>query len=126
MIGQDGVDVIGGTSARSVAVFTGQARLIRASIVLDSAHTAWYANGPERFHDGRRVFALERPLGDKDAVGAITSIFIDREGSVWLGTPYGGLYRLKPSLFSTISVPEGLLSGNVSPVYEDSRNVVAD
>ena len=32
----------------------------------------------------------------------------DREGSLWLGTDAGGLHRLKPALFTTYSVPEGV------------------
>jgi signal transduction histidine kinase/ligand-binding sensor domain-containing protein/CheY-like chemotaxis protein/AraC-like DNA-binding protein len=118
MHGQDGVDVAAETAARNVSHFTGEPRLIFPVIALDSAGTAWYANGPELIHDGRRVTALDGAPGDNNAAGAIVSVAIDREGSIWLGTRSAGLYRLKPSLFNTISVREGL-PGNVYPVYED-------
>ena len=89
-------------------------------MTLDSAGTAWFANGPELFHEGRRVLALEGSLGDNLAPGAILSVAIDREGSIWLGTRNSGLVRLKSSLFSVIGIREGLRSGNVYPVAEDS------
>jgi ligand-binding sensor domain-containing protein len=42
----------------------------------------------------------------------ITSIMQDKEGSIWLGTYYGGLNRLKRGKFTTMTEQEGLL-GNV-------------
>ena len=81
---------------------------------------AWYGNGPELFRDGKRIAVFDGAPGDHLAPGAIDALTIDREGSVWVGTRASGLHRLKPSLFNVISVPEGLGSGNVYPVYEDS------
>ena len=118
-ISRRAVDVVTGTFARRVTQFAGPGLAIAPTITLDSAGTAWYANGPELFHDGRRVAVFDGAPGDYLAPGAIGALAIDREGSIWVGTRATGLHRLKPSLFSVVSVPEGLRSGNVYPVYED-------
>jgi signal transduction histidine kinase/ligand-binding sensor domain-containing protein/CheY-like chemotaxis protein/AraC-like DNA-binding protein len=119
MLGHDGVDVATGAVARNVIRFAKGSLLLWSAITLDSTGTAWYANGPELFRDTSRVAALGGTPGDNLASAAILSVTIDREGSIWLGTRTAGLVRLKPSIFSVVSVREGLLSGNVYPVYED-------
>ena len=42
------------------------------------------------------------------AAASYQAALFDREGSLWLGTDAGGLHRLKPALFTTYSVPEGV------------------
>ena len=120
VISRFAVDVVMDTVARLVTRFAGPGFAITTTIALDSAGAAWYANGPELFHDGRRVAVFDGAPGDYLAPGAIDALTIDREGSIWIGTRASGLHRLKPSLFRVVSVPEGLRSGNVYPVYEDS------
>ncbi len=58
------------------------------------------------------------PDGPLDAV---TAIFEDREGSVWIGSA-SGLDRLRDGPFVTYSLPEGLPSNGSSPVFVDSQN----
>ena len=120
VIGQSTVDVAADTTARLVTRFVNPKGGISTAIVVDSAGAAWYGNGPELFRDGKRIAVFDGAPGDHLAPGAIDALTIDREGSVWVGTRAAGLHRLKPSLFNVISVPEGLGSGNVYPVYEDS------
>ena len=48
-----------------------------------------------------------------------SAALFDREGSLWLGTDAGGLHRLKPALFTTYSVPEGVGHPNVYATYVD-------
>jgi len=52
---------------------------------------------------------------------AITALFEDREGSLWIGTA-SGLERLRDSPFVTYSLPEGLPSDGSNPVFVDSEN----
>ena len=47
---------------------------------------------------------------------AITALFEDREGSLWIGSA-SGLERLRDSAFVTYSLPEGLPSDGSNPVY---------
>ncbi|HUD98945.1 MAG TPA: two-component regulator propeller domain-containing protein [Bryobacteraceae bacterium] len=52
---------------------------------------------------------------------AITALFEDREGSLWIGSA-NGLERLRDSAFVTYSLPEGLPTDGSNPVYVDSAN----
>jgi ligand-binding sensor domain-containing protein/signal transduction histidine kinase len=50
---------------------------------------------------------------------AVTAVFEDREGSIWIGSA-NGLERLHDSRFVTYSLPEGLPSDGSNPVFVDS------
>ena len=77
----------------------------------------WNVDGQDVLRDGRRVFTLaERRL--------VSSTLFDREGSLWLGTDAGGLHRLKPSLFTTYSLPEGVGHPNVYSTYVDRSGAI--
>ncbi len=52
---------------------------------------------------------------------AITALFEDREGSLWIGSA-SGLERLRDSAFVTYSLPEGLPSDGSNPVFVDSED----
>ena len=62
-------------------------------------------------------------LNEDDRVSheAITALFEDREGSLWIGSA-SGLERLRDSPFVTYSLPEGLPSDGSNPVFVDSTN----
>jgi signal transduction histidine kinase/ligand-binding sensor domain-containing protein/DNA-binding response OmpR family regulator len=115
-----GVDVAKDDVARNVTRFAVGPLPLSPSIAFDSLTLAWYANGPELFYNGARIANLGGRPGDNNAPDAVIAIAVDREGSVWIGTRSAGLFRLKSSLFTMVGVPEGILSGNVYPVYEDA------
>ncbi len=50
---------------------------------------------------------------------AITALFEDREGNLWIGRA-GGIERLRDSAFVTYSTPEGLPTDGSTPVLVDS------
>jgi ligand-binding sensor domain-containing protein/signal transduction histidine kinase len=54
-------------------------------------------------------------------VDAITAIFEDREGSLWVGSGHG-LQRLRDSAFLTYSLPEGLPADGGNVVYADLQD----
>jgi signal transduction histidine kinase/ligand-binding sensor domain-containing protein/CheY-like chemotaxis protein len=72
--------------------------------------TIWTVSGQDVLRDNRRVFTLPE---NRTASGAL----FDREGSLWLGTDAGGLHRLKPALFTTYSLAEGVGHPNVYATY---------
>ena len=109
-----GVYRIEGDSARLVA--GPPPGLIGKHLWADSA-TVWSVSGQEVLHDGRPVFTL----ADRRTVSAA---LFDREGSLWLGTDAGGLHRLKASLFTTYSVPEGVGHPNVYATYVDRSGAI--
>lgn len=71
---------------------------------------AWTVGDDKVFRDGRQIFTL--PPGR-----TIASEFVDREGSLWLGTDAAGLHRLKQALFTTYSVDEGVSYPNVYSTF---------
>lgn len=50
----------------------------------------------------------------------IKQALVDGEGNLWVATNRAGLHRLRPSLFATYGVDEGLPSENVYAVREDA------
>ncbi len=52
---------------------------------------------------------------------AVTAVFEDREGNLWVGSA-SGLMRLRDSTFVTYSLPEGVPADGSSPVFVDSEN----
>lgn len=49
----------------------------------------------------------------------MTSIYEDREGSLWVGTYSGGLSRFKDGRFTSFTTKDGLSHDVVSSIYED-------
>ena len=81
------------------------------------ADALWTVAGNDVLRDGRRVFTLPERR-------SISTALFDREGSLWLGTDAGGLHRLKPALFTTYSVPEGVGYPNVYSTYADRSGAI--
>lgn len=70
----------------------------------------WIAIGNRLYRERQLVF---------EAGSAINTFLHDVEGSLWIATQRSGLSRLKPSLFTVYSEPEGLVHKNVYSIYED-------
>jgi signal transduction histidine kinase/DNA-binding response OmpR family regulator/ligand-binding sensor domain-containing protein len=85
--------------------------------VLADSDVIWTIEGQDVLRDGRRVFTLPER-------SRVTSALFDREGSLWLGTDVGGLHRLKPAIFTTYGVAEGVSYPNVYATYVDRSGVV--
>lgn len=70
--------------------------------------------------DSRGLLRLNsRAVGQLDIGEAITALFEDREGDLWIGHA-DGIERLRDSAFVTYSVPEGLPTGGSNPVFVDA------
>ena len=61
------------------------------------------------------------PPGKGEPGYALTTLFEDREGSVWFGGA-NGLERLRDSAFVTYSAPEGLRTDGSNPVFVDGQD----
>lgn len=48
----------------------------------------------------------------------------DSEGSIWIGTTRGGLFRLRKQTITAYSKAEGLADNNVYPIYEDKKGII--
>ncbi len=64
--------------------------------------------------------ALLNP-GDRASLQAVTALFEDREGDVWIGHA-DGIERLRDSAFVTYSSTEGLPTDGSNPVFVDDEN----
>jgi signal transduction histidine kinase/ligand-binding sensor domain-containing protein len=60
---------------------------------------------------------------DDSSPGAVTAVFEDREGNLWIGSAHG-LERLRDRAFVTYSLAEGLPADGNKPVFVDSENRV--
>jgi signal transduction histidine kinase/ligand-binding sensor domain-containing protein/DNA-binding response OmpR family regulator len=77
----------------------------------------WTVDDGRVYRDGRLVFTLpERRM--------VSSVLFDREGSLWLGTDAGGLHLLKPALFTTYSLAEGVSHPNVYATFADRTGTI--
>jgi len=84
--------------------------------------SAWHAINRDLVLNGRKVYTLD--LGSNGPTGRITDLLFDREGGIWLATDGMGLHRLRRSLFTAYSVPEGLAARNAYIVTRDSTDAL--
>ena len=64
--------------------------------------------------------AAQLDVSDSTSQQAITALFEDREGDLWIGHA-GGVDRLRDSPFVTYSSAEGIPAGGSNPVFVDSE-----
>jgi diguanylate cyclase (GGDEF)-like protein len=96
----------------------GEASGRETSIAQDEQGNLWIGNetsGLERLTDGR-ASALDYNAGLTD--NNVLSLFVDREGSVWIGTA-SGLDRLRDTKLITFTTREGLPTNRVKSVVAD-------
>ena len=84
--------------------------------------SAWHAIDRDLMLNGRRVYTLD-PESNRPTV-RITDLLFDREGGIWLATDGMGLHRLRRSLFTYLSGPEGLAARNAYVVARDSTDAL--
>ncbi len=84
--------------------------------------SAWHAIDRDLMLNGRRVYTLD-PESNRPTV-RITDLLFDREGGIWLATDGMGLHRLRRSLFTSLSGPEGLAARNAYVVARDSTDAL--
>ena len=97
---------------------------VRMPGAIDRDGKLWFINGTRLYSDSGSVLDLQRPDHATDAAALLTSLVVDREGNIWLGTFNLGLHRLKPALFRTLSTPEGLLGRNTLTVHQDRTGAI--
>jgi signal transduction histidine kinase/ligand-binding sensor domain-containing protein len=50
--------------------------------------------------------------------------YADREGNIWIGTLYNGLYRARRQSVTTYAQPQGLTNTEVYPIFEDRAGTI--
>jgi signal transduction histidine kinase/ligand-binding sensor domain-containing protein/CheY-like chemotaxis protein/AraC-like DNA-binding protein len=84
--------------------------------------SAWHAIDRDLMLNGHRVYTLDP--GPHPPTMRITDLLLDREGGIWLATDGMGLHRLRRSVFTTYSAPEGLAARNAYVVARDSMDAL--
>lgn len=71
-------------------------------------------------HDGKTMVPLEA-AGVDVANLSVTALLWDREGTLWIGTDNGGLYRVAHGKAEHYHSPDGLSGESVNALFEDSE-----
>src|SRR5215467_5752320 len=50
--------------------------------------------------------------------------YMDREGNIWIGTIYDGLYRTRPQFITMYAKPQGLTNTEIYPIIEDRSGTI--
>lgn len=87
----------------------------------DSKGRLWVGTGkgPAYFIDGRFE---SFPLKEESAGLPILTIFPDENNVIWLGTEGGGIIRIKEETSAAINTSNGLPTGIICNILEDSRH----
>jgi signal transduction histidine kinase/ligand-binding sensor domain-containing protein len=95
-----------------------------ALIYQDPAGGVWAVLGRTiyRLRNGRfEPLALE---DERTGLGAVYSMYVDREGSIWVGLQSNGLERLRVKQISTLPAPAGVPDDIARCVFEDRHGDV--
>jgi signal transduction histidine kinase len=116
----DAILHVGDGSIKTVYTFDTGVTPAHGKSLVETAAGLWVGtrnHGVALVRDGRIEF-----FGTREGLssGAPDEFFVDREGSVWVGTPLG-LHRFREPLAYLLSAEDGLPPGMPLVVYGDSR-----
>ena len=112
---QDGrITTVAGTGGASPMNVTALAEDWSGQLWIGTMH------GLVTLKDGR----LTRHDNDGFPGAAILAIAATRDGSIWIGTRGAGLIRYRSGRFRTYTAADGLVSPNVTALYEDTRGTL--
>ncbi len=109
-----------GNSISTVATFDADLVPMAESILEDTNGGIWFGTrnrGLALIRDGKiQTFGAEEGLGS----GLVETLYADREGTIWAGTPFG-LHRFREPLAYLMSAADGVPPGLPRFVFQDSR-----
>ncbi|HTB15492.1 MAG TPA: two-component regulator propeller domain-containing protein [Bryobacteraceae bacterium] len=117
----DGVARWNGSSVETKGIPSLLSHVQALSIVMDRDANIWVGT------DSRGLIRLNAEgldslhALDGESQEAVTALFEDREGNLWIGGPRG-IERLGDSAFITYSTPEGLPTDGSNPVFVDTED----
>jgi streptogramin lyase len=91
------------------------------AMIVDRDSNLWIGTNSQGLLRFNAQGVATREAPNAGANYAITALFEDREGDLWVGSE-SGLERIRDSAFVTFSLPEGLPADGAKPVFMDSGN----
>jgi ligand-binding sensor domain-containing protein/signal transduction histidine kinase len=95
------------------------------SVSQDPSGAVWLAGGtgqPYRWDQGRVTPALSAALSD--VMGSVWAVLTARDGTVWIGTYAGKLFRYEHGVLTGYGKPEGVCAGSVRALLEDRQGTI--
>jgi diguanylate cyclase (GGDEF)-like protein len=93
------------------------------AILRDGEGVLWLASETGLFRmEGDR--AVHVPLPGGRPIAQASSLHLDREGNLWVGSRQGGLFRLRPTAVTTLNSADGLPHDLVSAIAGDGADGV--
>jgi ligand-binding sensor domain-containing protein/signal transduction histidine kinase len=91
-------------------------------VIEDAEGTVWLASYRHGlFRSGADGTWQQFTAGSGLTTASLRSLFLDREGGLWIGTDGGGLHRIKPRRWRTVTRQDGLGVDAVHSLSQDAR-----
>ena len=114
------VDLHGNTAAQTFTKSDGLPTDAPRALLVDRTKKLWYgswAEGLAVIEQQGDTFSVTKGPAIFSGAG-VRSLYEDRDGSIWIGTRYGGLVRYRNGQYVGISVSNGLLSNAIWSIAE--------
>lgn len=92
----------------------------RLSLLTKDKQGAFWLTDIEKWR--HQLIAKQLPASITNFTEAM--VYEDREGNLWFGTLFDGLFRARKQSITAYSKAEGLTQNNVYPIYEDRNGVI--
>ena len=81
----------------------------------------WFGTSSGLFRfDGERFYRVRTDTDQTDNGSSVTALCETKDGSLWVGTEFNGLFRLRRGSIKFFGQPEGVLSNNINVLFENS------
>ncbi len=114
--------------SRFIALEQNQAHISSTALAQDHAGQIWLGTQHGLYRlNGSEVTLFRADATDEHSLSAdwISSLLVDQQGTLWIGTRYAGVNRFNPSTesFSRVVLPETInnSSSEISVLYQDPR-----
>lgn len=110
---------------RNISLDEGLSQSTVLSIAQDTIGYMWFAtmNGLNRY-DGSNFFIYKNDIDDSNSIksNSVKEVFVDRKGTVWIGTNRGiSSYNYKSDNFKNYVVYEAGFDSNINDILEDAE-----
>jgi len=95
------------------------------SISQDRQGRIWFAGGTSKpYWLDRGVVSVAIPPPQSDVLDGVWSVLAARDGTMWIGTYRGKVFRYQDGVLTRFGRDEGLLAGSVRALLEDRRGTI--